>query len=91
MEKERIIDFAIYIGAIIAFTAIGMIIIELHQASHYCHTQDGKYKLSINEEGIIHLCDGSKISRYFDNNKTIWDFEENRNFTINLSKLSPLS
>lgn len=88
MEKERIVEFIIFVGVAIIFVAAGLIIVELHQASSYCHEHDGKYKLNINESGIIHLCDGSKISRYLDNNKISWDFERNRNFKINLTDYS---
>ena len=88
MDKERILDLIILISIIILFIGAGLIIVELNGAHKYCKDNGGNYKLSITKEGINHLCDGMKISRYLEDNKTVWNFEKNKNFTIIYTNIS---
>jgi hypothetical protein len=88
MERERVLDLIILVSAIILFVGAGLIIVELYGAHKYCKSNDGHYKLSINEQGVNHLCDGLKISRYLEEGKTSWNFEKNKNFTIILTNIS---
>jgi hypothetical protein len=88
MEKDYILIFIIVFGIICISVSLGLILTELYHAHKYCHSQDGKYKLQINKEGINHLCNDLKISRYNNDGETVWDFEKNRNFTISIESIT---
>ena len=83
MEKGDLLNTILLIGISCLFIGIGIIIVELGGAYHYCNTQDGHYKLYIHEKEIKHLCNDLEISRYENTEGDVkWDFSKNYNFNI---------